>query len=78
MNAYKFLAGLFISVSMDCVQSVGQTHDFNWLYKAEKAFLKRYKQRGDAKDLFDANDVLRFTIKSDFKNLIERKSQSKS
>ena len=53
--------------------SQAQIHDFDSLYKNDKAFKKSFKASSEAKGIFDSEEVLKITIESDFKNLVKRK-----
>ena len=71
---YRRLIYLLVFVLVvSCQYSQAQIHDFDSLYKNDKAFKKSFKASSDAKGIFDSEEVLKITIESDFKNLVKRK-----
>lgn len=53
-------------------------HDFDSLYKKDQKFKESISKQNNTQDFFDENlPVLKFTLSSDFKNLVKNKDESK-
>ena len=58
---------------INTITAWAQIHDFDSLYKNDKAFKQIFKSTSDSEDIFDNDEIIKITIESDFKNLIKRK-----
>jgi len=67
---FIFISIIFLSLS---IHLQAQIHDFDSLANTNDSFKQIAQLFGDTADLFNKHDVLKVTIKSDFKNLIKRK-----
>ena len=68
--AFRFLILLLIT---GLNHSFAQVHDFDSLYKNDKAYKQIFKSSADSKNIFESDEIMNITIESDFKNLVKRK-----
>ena len=52
---------------------IAQIHDFDSLYQHHLTFKQQVQSQPEFEDLFNSDEIIKITIKSDFKNLIKRK-----